>query len=75
MTGQQSPLSNSLSEPVARKGFFRRHLFLSVFLFFGVLALPFAGYVAYLTVSLPSVEYLRSTNPDPTSLMRLRVAK
>lgn len=72
MTGQQSPLSNSLSEPVARKGFFRRHLFLSVFLFFGVLALPFAGYVAYLTVSLPSVEYLRSTNPDPTSLMRLR---
>ena len=56
-----------------RKGFFRRHLFLSTFGLIGALALTFAGYVAYLTVSLPSVEHLRSTNPDTTSLMRQRV--
>jgi monofunctional biosynthetic peptidoglycan transglycosylase len=55
-----------------RKGFFRRHLFLSTCGLVGALALTFAGYVAYLTVSLPSVEHLRSTNPDQTSLMQQR---
>ena len=63
--------SDSPPEP-RRKGFFRRHLFFSAVLVFGALALGLAGYVAYLTVSLPSVEYLRSTNPHPTSLMQQR---
>ncbi len=72
MTGQPSPLSDNLFEPTARRGFVRRRPILFVFLIFGALGLAFVGYVTYLTVSLPTVGYLRSTNPDPTSLMRLR---
>jgi len=64
------PPDDSAGRP--RKGFFRRHLFLSTFGLIGALALTFAGYVAYLTVGLPSVEHLRSTNPDSTSLMQQR---
>jgi monofunctional biosynthetic peptidoglycan transglycosylase len=71
MNDSPMPPPGDSAEP-PRKGFFRRHLFLSTLGLIGSLALAFAGYVAYLTVSLPSVEYLRSTNPDSTSLMQQR---
>lgn len=75
MTDFPNLLDDSRPEP-PRKGFFRRHLLLSAFLLLSaVVILPLAGYVAYLTVSLPPVEYLQSTNPDPTSLMRQRASE
>ena len=67
-------ISESLPEP-PRKSFFRRHLFLSVAALIGLCGFAFAGYVAYLTVSLPSVDELRSTNPAQTSLMRQRASE
>ncbi len=58
--------------PASKRAFLRRHPLLSVFAaFVGVLI----AYLSYLTVSLPSVDFLRSKNPDTTSLMTARAAE
>ena len=62
-------MTDSLPQPTRRKGFIRRHPLLVTF---AALTLSSAVYLTYLTVSLPSVEPLRSENPETTSLMRMR---
>ena len=60
------------NQPASKKGFSRRHPLLSVF---AAVVGVFIAYLTYLTVSLPSVEFLRSRNPDTTSLMAARAAE
>ena len=59
-------------QPASKRGFFRRHWLLSAF---AALIGVFTAYLTYLTVSLPSVDFLRSKNPDTTSLMTARAAE
>jgi monofunctional biosynthetic peptidoglycan transglycosylase len=66
-----SPFDDPTDPPV-RKGFLRTHPLLIAAL---SLLLAFCGYLTYLTVSLPDVEFLRKKNPDATSLMKQRFAE
>ena len=59
-------------QPASKRGLFRRHPLLSAF---AALSGIFIAYLTYLTVSLPAVDFLRSKNPDTTSLMTARAAE
>src|SRR3972149_10988631 len=52
---------------------FARHHFILVSVL--AVAIAFFACLAYLTVSLPDVDYLRDENPDATSLMKQRWAE
>ena len=69
MDERTDPLTSDSSQEGDRRRFQRRH-FIVVSIF--ALVLIFFAYLAYLTVSLPTVDYLRENNPDATSLMRER---
>ena len=59
-------------QPAIKRGLLRRHPLLSVFTALsGILIF----YLTYLTLSLPAVDFLRSKNPNTTSLMTARASE
>jgi len=69
MSQSSASHSDNASKKKSRLGYLRlQYILLSI----AALAFFFLTYLAYLTVSLPDVEYLRDRDPDATSLMRQR---